>query len=49
MKAETSRSDSVEQPPRIEPDYPARFRAALHGPPIVGSALRRRVEQELVA
>ena len=38
-----------EQPPRIEPDYPARFRAALDGPPIVGSALRRRVEQELLA
>lgn len=38
-----------EQPPRIEPDYPTRFRAALDGPPIVSSALRRRVDQELGA
>ncbi len=37
----------AEQPPRIETDYPARFRVALEGSPIVGPELRRRVKEEL--
>ncbi len=48
-RALSSGQDASGQPPRIESDYPARFRAALDGPAIVGSALRRRVEQELGA
>ncbi len=48
-RAVSSGQGATEQPPRIESDYPARFRAALDGPPVVSSALRRRVEQELGA
>ncbi len=48
-RAVSAGQHASEQPPRIEPDYPARFRAALDGPPIVSPALRRRVEQELGA
>ncbi len=48
-RAVSSGQGATEQPPRIESDHPARFRAALDGPAVVSSALRRRVEQELGA